>query len=49
METAAGPVTIDKERQLRRMKRIPLLLLFLMALLFAATLHAPAPWAGGDP
>ncbi len=28
------------------MKRIPLLLLFLMALLFAVTLHAPAPWAG---
>lgn len=28
------------------MKRIPLLLLFLMVLLFAATLHATAPWAG---
>jgi len=39
-------VIIDKEQQLRRMKRIPLLLLFLMMLLFAATLHAPAPWAG---
>jgi uncharacterized membrane-anchored protein YjiN (DUF445 family) len=28
------------------MKRIPLLLLLLMALLFAATLHNPAAWAG---
>ena len=46
MEPDAGPLIIDKERQLRRMKRIPLLLLFLMALLFAATLHEPAPWAG---
>jgi len=27
------------------MKRIPLLLLFLMAVLFAVTLHSPAPWA----
>jgi uncharacterized membrane-anchored protein YjiN (DUF445 family) len=36
----------DKELQLRRMKRIPLLLLFLMVLLFAATLHVPAAWAG---
>jgi uncharacterized membrane-anchored protein YjiN (DUF445 family) len=36
----------DKEQQLRRMKRIPLLLLFLMVLLFAGTLHVPAAWAG---
>jgi len=28
------------------MKRIPLLLLFLMVLLFTVTLHAPAPWMG---
>ncbi len=37
---------MDKALQLRRMKRIPLLLLFLMALLFAFTLHHPASWAG---
>ena len=36
----------DKALQLRRMKRIPLFLLLLMALLFALTLHHPAPWAG---
>jgi uncharacterized membrane-anchored protein YjiN (DUF445 family) len=36
---------MDKALQLRRMKRIPLLLLFLMALLFAVTLHNPATWA----
>ena len=36
---------MDKAIQLRRMKRIPLLLLFMMALLFAFTLHHPAPWA----
>jgi uncharacterized membrane-anchored protein YjiN (DUF445 family) len=36
---------MDKALQLRRMKRIPLLLLFLMALLFAFTLHHPASWA----
>ncbi len=35
----------DKELRLRRMKRIPLLLLLLMAVLFAYTLHHPAPWA----
>lgn len=46
MEPAAGPVVVDKEQQLRRMKRIPLLLLFLMVLLFAATMHSPAWWAG---
>ena len=38
-------MTTDKELQLRRMKRIPLLLLLLMAVLFACTLHHPAPWA----
>lgn len=32
----------DKELQLRRMKRIPLLLLLIMAVLFACTLHHPA-------
>jgi uncharacterized membrane-anchored protein YjiN (DUF445 family) len=37
---------MDKALQLRRMKRIPLLLLFLMALLFAVTLNHPASWAG---
>jgi uncharacterized membrane-anchored protein YjiN (DUF445 family) len=36
----------DKALQLRRMKRIPLLLLCLMAILFALTLHSPASWAG---
>ncbi|MGA9575654.1 MAG: DUF445 domain-containing protein [Lysobacterales bacterium] len=41
----AGPPEIDKALQLRRMKRIPLLLLGLMILLFAMTLHAAAPWA----
>jgi len=35
----------EKALQLRRMKRIPLLLLLLMALLFAFTLHHPAAWA----
>jgi uncharacterized membrane-anchored protein YjiN (DUF445 family) len=36
----------DKALQLRRMKRIPLFLLCLMALLFFVTLHSPAAWAG---
>ena len=36
---------VDKALQLRRMKRIPLLLLLLMVALFAVTLHHPAPWA----
>ena len=36
---------MDKALQLRRMKRIPLLLLLLMVVLFAVTLHHPAPWA----
>ncbi|MGB5488936.1 MAG: DUF445 domain-containing protein [Lysobacterales bacterium] len=35
----------DKALQLRRMKRIPLLLLCLMVLLFFITLRSPAPWA----
>ncbi len=47
---SAKPATLltdnDKVMELRRMKRIPLLLLLLMALLFAATLHNPAGWAG---
>lgn len=38
-------MSADKELRLRRMKRIPLLLLLLMAVLFAYTLHHPAPWA----
>jgi len=38
-------MTASNELQLRRMKRIPLLLLLLMAALFAYTLHHPAPWA----
>ena len=45
MESTALPGETDKALQLRRMKRIPLLLLFLMALLFALTLHSPASWA----
>jgi len=36
---------MDKALQLRRMKRIPLLLLLLMAVLFTFTLHNPATWA----
>jgi uncharacterized membrane-anchored protein YjiN (DUF445 family) len=36
---------MDKALELRRMKRIPLLLLLLMVLLFASTLHQPAGWA----
>jgi len=36
---------MDKAIQLRRMKRIPLLLLLLMAVLFAFTLNNPATWA----
>ena len=36
---------MDKAIQLRRMKRIPLLLLLLMAVLFAYTLNHPATWA----
>ena len=36
---------MDKALQLRRMKRIPLLLLLLMAVLFALTLNNPATWA----
>lgn len=43
---AAMPLADDKAMRLRRMKRIPVLLLLLMALLFAATLHNPAGWAG---
>jgi uncharacterized membrane-anchored protein YjiN (DUF445 family) len=36
----------EQARQLARMKRIPLLLLLLMAVLFAWTLGRPEPWAG---
>ena len=45
MEPTVIPGEIDKALQLRRMKRIPLLLLCLMAVLFAMTLHSPASWA----
>jgi len=45
VEPTAIPTEDDKALQLRRMKRIPLLLLCLMALLFALTLHSPAAWA----
>jgi len=38
-------MTASNELQLRRMKRIPLLLLLLMVVLFAYTLHHPAAWA----
>lgn len=41
-----GPTNTDKALELRRMKRIPLLLLLLMAILFFLTLHNPAAWAG---
>jgi uncharacterized membrane-anchored protein YjiN (DUF445 family) len=43
--STALPREIDKAVQLQRMKRIPLLLLCLMAVLFAVTLHTPASWA----
>lgn len=43
--TIKASMSTDKELELRRMKRIPLLLLLLMALLFAYTLNLPAPWA----
>lgn len=46
VKPSALPTEIDKEVQLRRMKRIPLLLLCLMAVLFFLTLHSPAAWAG---
>jgi uncharacterized membrane-anchored protein YjiN (DUF445 family) len=36
----------ERERRLRRMKRIPLALLLLMAVLFVVTMHHPEPWAG---
>jgi len=45
LKPTAPPGETDKALQLRRMKRIALLLLCLMALLFALTLHSPAPWA----
>jgi len=45
VEPTVIPGEIDKALQLRRMKRIPLLLLCLMAVLFAMTLHSPASWA----
>ena len=35
-----------REQRLRQMKRIPLLLLLLMVILFAVTLHRPESWAG---
>ena len=38
-------MSTDKELQLRRMKRIPLLLLLLMGVVFAYTLNHPAAWA----
>ena len=45
VKPATLPTENDKALQLRRMKRIPLLLLCLMAILFAVTLHSPASWA----
>ena len=45
MKPAALTGEADKALELRRMKRIPLFLLLLMALLFAFTLHHPASWA----
>lgn len=41
-----GVSQADKAQALRRMKRIPLLLLLLMAILFFLTLDHPAAWAG---
>jgi uncharacterized membrane-anchored protein YjiN (DUF445 family) len=37
---------LERELALRRMKRIPLLLLLLMVILFAVTLNRPEAWAG---
>ena len=45
MEPAALPGETDKALQLQRMKRIPVLLLCLMAMIFALTLHSPYAWA----
>ena len=45
VKPAILPAEIDKALQLRRMKRIPLVLLLLMAVLFAFTLQHRAPWA----
>lgn len=46
VKSAISPSDIDRLSELRRMKRIPVLLLVLMVLLFGATLHNPAAWAG---
>ncbi len=46
MKSEATLTEQEREQRLRRMKRIPLLLLFLMAVLFAVTLHRPEPWLG---
>ncbi len=42
------PVVGEQEKliRLRRMKRLPLLLLALMMILFLFTLHRPESWAG---
>ncbi|MDX2429206.1 MAG: DUF445 domain-containing protein [Xanthomonadales bacterium] len=45
VEPAALPGETDKALQLQRMKRIPLLLLCLMAVIFVLTLHSPYTWA----
>ena len=45
VEPVALPGETDKALQLRRMKRIPLLLLCLMAVIFFLTLHSPYAWA----
>ncbi len=44
VKSTALPGELEKTLQLRRMKRIPLFLLLLMALLFTYTLHHPVPW-----
>jgi uncharacterized membrane-anchored protein YjiN (DUF445 family) len=46
LKSEANLTEQERARRLRRMKRIPLLLLFLMAVLFAVTLHRPEAWAG---
>ena len=45
MKPTTLPTDTDKALELRRMKRIPLLLLLLMALLFSVTLQNPVSWA----
>ena len=48
MITKPSTISAESEKalQLRRMKRVPLILFVLMAMLFAYTLHHPVHWLG---